>query len=682
MGAGTSKSTTSHHFCEKDLFKEALGINYKIAKGLKIENKPNPFKKVGQNNLFKEEVIDHADESGPVQPWLVNVVAPSVPITDDKNYPKVSLSIEHAFGFRCQDVRNSLFFLTDDEILYVTGALGIIQNIKTRDERIFGGLEYGEYSECHSDDVLCVDIFKGDVSMIATGQRDLKPTVHIWSPIDVSVCYCSFQLPNSAREVCCLDFDYKGQFLIAIGKDPENSFYIYNIRTKTIDWTSPTGPNIIFDVEWNDTSDQFCLVGDKTIIFGYAEFKKIQKIKFKKNVENTDYYTCVGLSSRRKWIIGDSKSNLSLWKLRQPEVESVINFGKGTIQALKVSNTLDYVYCSDSSHNFYVVEEQSSSLRILKKFTMNDTIKSIDVNSKGNLILGTISGDIIYKEIMETKNKKATDFVEYCVAQSHYDGEITGLDVVSNKYVITAGNDNRVILWNIDDKRCEQIGFINEVEIGQIKPITNKEIPPNFTLNQQAQALAYNAFHDHVAISIKNGTLSIRKSYLKLSQRLNNKDIAMPFNSVPVCLKYSSDNMLLAAGSTDNSIHLFNAKDNYVIFRSISGFLSPAIEIDWDSTSTYIQAVCINNDFQYINIKAQSPIISAPEEIRDVNWSTLTCKFGYYVQGIFLGSTDPNYINTVACNKSKSYLISGDDDKLLNLYNYPVISESAKCKSY
>jgi len=43
--------------------------------------------------------------------------------------------------------------------------------------------------------------------MVATGQRDLKPTVHIWSPIDPLICYHSFQLPNSAKEITTLKFD-------------------------------------------------------------------------------------------------------------------------------------------------------------------------------------------------------------------------------------------------------------------------------------------------------------------------------------------------------------------------------------------------------------------------------------------------------------------------------------------
>jgi hypothetical protein len=69
-------------------------------------------------------------------------------------------------------------------------------------------------------------------------------------------------------------------------------------------------------------------------------------------------------------------------------------------------------------------------------------------------------------------------------------------------------------------------------------------------------------------------------------------------------------------------------------------------------------------------------------ELRNTNWHSLTCKFGYYVQGIFMGSTDPNYVNSVACSTSKKYIASGDDDNFLNIYNYPCTVDNPKWKSY
>jgi hypothetical protein len=47
-----------------------------------------------------------------------------------------------------------------------------------------------------------------------------------------------------------------------------------------------------------------------------------------------------------------------------------------------------------------------------------------------------------------------------------------------------------------------------------------------------------------------------------------------------------------------------------------------------------------------------------------------------------MGSTDPNFINTVALSNSKKLIVSGDDDKCLNLFRYPCLSDNPKIKRY
>ena len=71
-----------------------------------------------------------------------------------------------------------------------------------------------------------------------------------------------------------------------------------------------------------------------------------------------------------------------------------------------------------------------------------------------------------------------------------------------------------------------------------------------------------------------------------------------------------------------------------------------------------------------------------PINSRNLNWSTITCKFGFYVQGVFLGSTDPNFINCVARGNLNRIMASGDDDKFINIYNYPCISDNASALSH
>lgn len=727
MGCGGVNRISNLEYLEKDLFKEARGAYYKKIRGIEADKKKDQLICVGKNSIFKEEIIESADESGSVKPWLNNIIAPSNMISNSNIYhdykslnknlhnlerqkysiskevPYVQLKIEHVFGYRCHDVRNTLFFINDEEIVYIIGALGVIQNIFSKKQKIFGGLEYGEFSECHNDDVLCLDLFKGDITMIATGQRELKPTVHIWSPLDTSVCYCSFQLPNKAREVCCLSFNNNGTKIVAVGRDKMNSFYLFNIKDKKFEWISETSENIIFDIEWNNKGDCLCLVGNKTIIFAYTGIYKLKSVLFDENQPNKSYFTCVGFTQKEKWIIGDSSSYLSLWNYDENKIEFKINLNNGTIQAIRSSSFYNYIYASDSNCNVYILEEYTRLIKIVKKITLESNVKAIDVNTKGNLILGTLNGDILYKNIMKNEDSnnissKVFKKLNYndadkdilknqncvLVTQSHFDGEIKGLVIVDNNYFISSGEDNRIILWNISTKSCEAISCINNIVVGEIKEITKSEIPPNFTLNQQSSSLVYNSKYFHICISIKNGTMSVRESPFNLDTKIIS-DIAFPNNSYANNMKCSPDGEFLCCGNTDNKIYLYNVSNQYKLIKTISNenlVKSPVFQLDWDISSTYLQIVTNDNNYLYLNIKDEQGIVLDNEETRNIEWYTITCKFGFYVQGIFLGSTDPNYINTVSRSKSKKYIISGDDDKLLNIYNFPVISDSSKCKSY
>ena len=61
----------------KDLYREAFGSDLRIVKGLKVgddEKKISNLKSLNKKYpRFKEELCEHADESGPVKPWLCQI---------------------------------------------------------------------------------------------------------------------------------------------------------------------------------------------------------------------------------------------------------------------------------------------------------------------------------------------------------------------------------------------------------------------------------------------------------------------------------------------------------------------------------------------------------------------------------------------------------------------------------
>ena len=68
--------------------------------------------------------------------------------------------------------------------------------------------------------------------------------------------------------------------------------------------------------------------------------------------------------------------------------------------------------------------------------------------------------------------------------------------------------------------------------------------------------------------------------------------------------------------------------------------------------------------------------------MQSVEWPKITCKFNYTIQGVFQGSTNPDYISCVSKANTKKLLCAGDEHYLLHLCNYPCVSDNPKKKKY
>ena len=126
-----------------EFYLEAFQTQFLKADGLDIEKvelqTTKTLKKVNNHLSWDEEIIDHADESGPVKPWLENVIAPNVAIEENISYPNYNLKIEHVYGFKTENSRKNIFFYKVDQIIYSVSSICIIQNLDDNTQRLFGG---------------------------------------------------------------------------------------------------------------------------------------------------------------------------------------------------------------------------------------------------------------------------------------------------------------------------------------------------------------------------------------------------------------------------------------------------------------------------------------------------------------------------------------------------------------
>lgn len=70
------------------------------------------------------------------------------------------------------------------------------------------------------------------------------------------------------------------------------------------------------------------------------------------------------------------------------------------------------------------------------------------------------------------------------------------------------------------------------------------------------------------------------------------------------------------------------------------------------------------------------------QSTKDMLWATHTVKLGWDVLGVHPVSEDGTHINFVSTNPDNSLLVSADDFGLVNFFNYPVLSNEHKPRSY
>ena len=627
---------------------------------------------------FDEEIIDHADESGVVKPWLESVIAPNIAIEEDISYPNYNLKIEQVYGFKSENSRKNIFFYKRDQIIYSVSSICIIQNLDDNTQRLFGGFPLKENKECHDNIITAIDFLNNEVAMVATGQCGLVPKILVWSPVDTEVVYARFEQPRESLEVSALCFDKTGHYLASFGKDKNNSYYIFDLRKNELKMTKETGGDneFLLDITFNkyverdDRCEELLLVGVNKIIISRPD-DNLDRNVYKKINDKIVIFTSCCYVSRTKFLIGSDLGKVSFYLNQEKTHQKKLS--NGTIQNITYNQQLSKIFITDSLNKVYILEDTLFTQS--GYFTLKSVVKSIDVNEDFQMILGLKNGDIILKHWQDK-----TEYEEVYL-KSHSEGSIGGLAFVPEYKIITSGEDNKILLWNLRSKKCESSGKINPL----VKNTTNINIDDYYIIGERnkSQCLAYHSSYEHVAVGINDGTITIRKSPKEL-ERKSVPDIKIGENPI-VNLEYTEYGDLLLAMDNKNKFVFLDVNNRYENKKSVEldSFIT---SFDIDEQAKYIRCCMDNNKFKFYNLEEENEkyfeVDPNDEDLRAASWKTNKCKFSYTMQGIFQGSTNPNYISVVCKAHNKNILAAGDDDFLLNLCNYPCITENPKLKKY
>ena len=192
--------------------------------------------------------------------------------------------------------------------------------------------------------------------------------------------------------------------------------------------------------------------------------------------------------------------------------------------------------------------------------------------------------------------------------RTHCDGELWGLDY-SQGTVFTVGDDDLLCEWDTHKHECslaspllsqgEATSYISEKTLKHVKLTAStmaKTRPAKCS-----RAVAYASKHDHIACAYLDGKVVIRKAE---SEKRNIYKVMTQPKEWSEVINYSPDQSLLAVGSHDNNIYIYDVINEYKLRTKLIGHGSYITCLDWAADTSYIRSNCGAYELLFFEIPA------------------------------------------------------------------------------
>jgi WD40 repeat protein len=134
--------------------------------------------------------------------------------------------------------------------------------------------------------------------------------------------------------------------------------------------------------------------------------------------------------------------------------------------------------------------------------------------------------------------------------------------------------------------------------------------------------------------------------------------------------EYSPDGGLLAVGSHDTNIYIYDANADYALVGTCTKHNASVTCIDWSMDGSTIRSVCNAYELLFFSSDgSQDP--AGASNTTGTDWASQHCKFGWLVDGIFPKGTDGTHINGVDINENQTVICAGDDYGLVQIFRNP-----------
>jgi len=122
----------------------------------------------------------------------------------------------------------------------------------------------------------------------------------------------------------------------------------------------------------------------------------------------------------------------------------------------------------------------------------------------------------------------------------------------------------------------------------------------------------------------------------------------------------------------DRLVHLLDAR-TYRKIGELRGHSSAVSHMDFSKDGGVLQTVSVGaGELLFWDVRAKKQIVPA-SAVRDAQWETWSCPFGWPVQGIYPPESDGSDVNAISRSRDRRVLATGGDDCCVRLFRHPCV---------
>ncbi|RLN88463.1 hypothetical protein BBJ28_00007707 [Nothophytophthora sp. Chile5] len=620
--------------------------------------------------FLPESFVNVGGAENEIKPYLSAILPPSGQVQEPSEADGVarrrSFELEHVFGFRLHDVRQTAVYARPKRVVFPAGCVGVSYDRREHRQQFYFGHRRPICSLAASP----CGAFVASGEICAESFAHEWPRIHVWEPAT-----CSRVVELSAfhsKAVSALAFSTPdGKLLAAVGQDEFHSLAVY--RSASGRWfdgallaSSPATRHAVLFVCF--VEDPLGAGGCRVVTGGddHVSFWKISPpaLTVRDGVfgarAQRQSVLC-GASMGGLVVTGCASGHLYVWEACA--VTRVVPAHTGSVYALHATT----MGCASGGRDGHVKLWARPSLAPLADFDvagcqpapLHAAVRSLcwDV-AEDRLLVGTKGAELFGLSRLTGDASLVTE--------SHFDhsAELHGLSAhpLQPELVATVGGDHTARVWHLEKRRVIAKTTLDGALHSVAYSPDGKWLAVGFG---GSAAASKNNYKDGAFVVLDAQTLEL------LHEGRDSKQSALD-------MTFSPDSTLLALASADHCVYFYSTLDSFSLRFKFTKASGRVTRVDFAADSSLARVTSDAFELLFVSMLDGSHM-TALSTVADTAWASHKCLYAWAAQGVWDSAARPDdHVHALAKAHSQELLVAATNKGELRVYNTPCLSKRAE----